>query len=122
MTKSVPFRLVALVGLRGSGKTTLGRALAARLGWAFADGDDLLAAHTGRDAAKFLTEAGEPAFRAAERAVLLPFVAGAAQTVLGTNDRNGVPPSAHQSPTTHALSTSSRSLKSSAFASASRRW
>ena len=84
MTKSVPFRLVALVGLRGSGKTSLGRALAARLGWAFADGDDLLAAHTGRDAAKFLTEAGEPAFRAAERAVLVPFVAGAAQTVLAT--------------------------------------
>ena len=33
-------RVVVLLGVAGSGKTTVGRALAARLGWAFEDADD----------------------------------------------------------------------------------
>ena len=33
--------VVLLMGVCGSGKTTLGRSLAARLGWAFLDADDL---------------------------------------------------------------------------------
>ncbi|MEO6954934.1 MAG: gluconokinase [Polyangia bacterium] len=33
------------MGVSGSGKTTVGRALAARLGWQFADGDDFHSAH-----------------------------------------------------------------------------
>ena len=33
--------VVVLMGVSGSGKTTVGRALAARLGWAFEDADDL---------------------------------------------------------------------------------
>jgi gluconokinase len=33
--------IVVIMGASGSGKTTVGQALAARLGWAFADGDDL---------------------------------------------------------------------------------
>jgi gluconokinase len=32
---------VAVCGVSGSGKTTVGQALAARLGWEFTDGDDL---------------------------------------------------------------------------------
>jgi gluconokinase len=32
--------IVVLMGVSGSGKTTVGRALAARLGWPFHDGDD----------------------------------------------------------------------------------
>ena len=35
-----PPRVVVLTGVAGAGKTTVGRALAARLGWAFADADD----------------------------------------------------------------------------------
>lgn len=33
--------IVVLMGVSGSGKTTVGRLLAARLGWPFIDGDDL---------------------------------------------------------------------------------
>jgi gluconokinase len=34
-------RIVVVIGVAGSGKTTVGRALAARLGWRFHDADDL---------------------------------------------------------------------------------
>jgi len=33
--------IVVVMGVAGSGKSTLGKALAARLGWAFQEGDDL---------------------------------------------------------------------------------
>ena len=35
-----PVHVVVLMGVSGSGKTTIGRALAQRLGWRFRDGDD----------------------------------------------------------------------------------
>ena len=34
-------RVIVVMGVAGAGKTTLGRALAAALGWRFVDGDDL---------------------------------------------------------------------------------
>ncbi len=37
---SAPVRVVVLMGVSGSGKTTIGRALAQRLGWRFRDADD----------------------------------------------------------------------------------
>lgn len=77
-------RLVALVGLRASGKTTLGRLLAERLGWTFVDGDDRLAAAVGKPVGAFLREAGEPAFRAAEAAVLQPILTAGRRLVLAT--------------------------------------
>lgn len=41
MSADRPVGTVILTGVAGSGKTTVGRALAARLGWAFCDADDL---------------------------------------------------------------------------------
>ena len=38
---SAPIRIVIVTGVAGSGKTTVGRALAGRLGWTFHDADDL---------------------------------------------------------------------------------
>ncbi len=35
-----PIRLLILMGVAGSGKTTIGRLLAERMGWAFQDADD----------------------------------------------------------------------------------
>ena len=41
LTLAPPPRRVIITGVTGSGKTTVGRALAARLGWTFHDADDL---------------------------------------------------------------------------------
>jgi shikimate kinase len=64
-----------LIGLRGSGKTTIGRLLADRSGVAwpggFLDLDDLTARHLGaRSVGEAWAKHGEPAFRRAESEVL----------------------------------------------------
>ena len=41
MTTTTSVRIVVITGVAGSGKTTVGRALADRLGWRFHDADDL---------------------------------------------------------------------------------
>ena len=64
-----PPRCIALVGPRGAGKSTLGRALAARLGWLALDTDDLIAARVGMSAGDYLVHAGEPEFRRIEAVV-----------------------------------------------------
>ncbi len=64
-------RMVALVGPRGAGKSTLGRALSARLGAALVDTDERIAAAVGAPAGEFLARAGEAEFRAVEERVCL---------------------------------------------------
>ena len=60
-----------LIGLRGSGKTTLGRLLAARRAVPFIDLDDRIVAGSGHASVSALFRAeGEPAFRAAEARAL----------------------------------------------------
>jgi shikimate kinase len=61
---------VVLVGLPGSGKSTVGAALAGHLGVAFVDVDDEIRAGTGVSAAEWLRTEGEAAFRAAEEQAL----------------------------------------------------
>ncbi len=61
---------VALVGLRGTGKTTVGRVVAARLGWRFADVDDVVEADAGMTVADIFRREGEAGFRARESAAL----------------------------------------------------
>ncbi len=59
--------VIVLMGLRGSGKSTLGRTLAERLGRRFVDLDDRTATALGCAApGDALRTHGEPAFRAAE--------------------------------------------------------
>jgi shikimate kinase len=65
---------VFLVGMMGSGKTTVGRCLAARERAAFCDLDERLERITGVTIAE-LFERGEPGFRALERAALRSLVA-----------------------------------------------
>jgi shikimate kinase len=63
-------RLILLIGPRGSGKTTVGRALAARLGWAFADADEHVEAAAGQTIAAIFAAEGEAGFRDREAAAL----------------------------------------------------
>lgn len=60
---------VALVGLRASGKTTIGRELARLAGRTVRDADDELAAEAGMPAAEVLRREGEAAFRVREAQV-----------------------------------------------------
>ena len=59
-------RHVVLVGLMGSGKTTVGRRLAARLDRPFVDADAALEAIADRSVAEIFAQDGEAAFRALE--------------------------------------------------------
>lgn len=49
--------------MMGSGKSTVGRLLAARLGWELVDTDDAIVARAGRPIADIFTQDGEQAFR-----------------------------------------------------------
>jgi len=62
--------LIFLIGFMGSGKTTLGRKLAARLGYPFMDLDHILEAQAGMTIAQYFSEFGEDAFRKLESEVL----------------------------------------------------
>lgn len=57
---------IVLIGMPGAGKTTAGQALAAKLGFAFADTDAEIERLSGRHPSSILTEDGEDAFRALE--------------------------------------------------------
>ncbi len=61
---------LALVGFMGAGKTTVGKALAAHLGWRFADLDQLIEAREGRTVPQIFEQDGEAGFRRLEREVL----------------------------------------------------
>lgn len=66
---------VALVGYRGTGKSTVGRLVADALGWAFVDADAELESRAGRSVREIFAEQGEPAFREMESAVLADLLA-----------------------------------------------
>lgn len=61
---------ILLVGMMGSGKTTVGRELARTTGWPFLDNDALLRELTGREPAAIDAVDGEAALHAAEIAAL----------------------------------------------------
>jgi shikimate kinase len=86
---------VLLIGMMATGKTTVGRAVAARTGWPYVDNDELVVRDTGLTARDLLARDGEPALRSAESAVLAtllempqPLVAGVpGGVVLDAGDR-----------------------------------
>ena len=69
-TIPVHHRTIALVGLMGVGKSTVGRRLARRLGLPFADGDIEIEAAAGMTVSDIFAQLGESEFRAGEARVL----------------------------------------------------
>jgi shikimate kinase len=66
---------LVLVGLMGSGKTTVGRIVAERLHRPFHDSDVMIEERTGKTVREIFADEGEEAFRAVETEVLLDALA-----------------------------------------------
>ena len=66
-THSAAPRRIVLTGFMGSGKSTVGPLLAARLGWKFLDVDEVIEAEAGTSISEIFARNGEPVFRAQER-------------------------------------------------------
>jgi len=61
---------LTLIGYRATGKTTLARLLAERLGWGWIDADVEIERVAGKTIARIFAEDGEPAFRDIEAGVI----------------------------------------------------
>jgi shikimate kinase / 3-dehydroquinate synthase len=59
---------ITLTGFMGSGKSSVARAVAAKLGWEAIDGDDVVEQREGGQAGALIDQHGEPAFRRMEAA------------------------------------------------------
>jgi shikimate kinase len=76
---------IVLVGLMGSGKTTVGKRIAQELGYDFTDSDDLVASTTGKSVRDIFSQDGEAVFRKYESdAIRLTLVDGNSPIVLAT--------------------------------------
>ena len=86
---------VILIGMMGSGKTTIGRLLTEATGWEYVDNDELVQRHHGATAREILAEHGRERMREAEATALAlglglppPVILGvAAGTVLDEGNR-----------------------------------
>lgn len=71
-----PVRTIALVGLMGAGKTTVGRRLARALHLPFVDADAEIVSAAGRSVQEIFDQHGECEFRRGERQVIARLLAG----------------------------------------------
>ncbi|MFP4516079.1 MAG: shikimate kinase AroL [Desulfovibrionales bacterium] len=70
-----------LIGLRGSGKTTLGKELAARLELPFGDTDEMVEKRAGKTVAQIVEHSGWEEFRRLEHEVLAGLCAGSPRVI-----------------------------------------
>lgn len=76
---------IVLVGLMGSGKTTVGKRIAQELGYSFVDSDDVVASATGKSVREIFAQDGEAAFRKHESdAIRSVLINGTTSVVLAT--------------------------------------
>ena len=75
---------IFLIGMMGSGKTTLGRQLAGQLGYTFVDLDAYIEQREGRSIADLFEREGQEQFRRKERQALEALVQEHGQAVIAT--------------------------------------
>jgi XRE family aerobic/anaerobic benzoate catabolism transcriptional regulator len=81
---SVPVERVALIGLRGAGKSTLGRLAGERLGWPFLELNKEIEAQTGLSIAEVFSLYGQEGYRRLELAALEQVLARKGAMMLAT--------------------------------------
>jgi shikimate kinase len=64
---------IILIGMMGTGKTTIGGALSEKTGWSWADTDQMIEERTEKSISSIFHEDGEPVFRRFETAILQEF-------------------------------------------------
>jgi XRE family aerobic/anaerobic benzoate catabolism transcriptional regulator len=79
-----PADRVALIGLRGAGKSTLGRIAAERLGWTFVELDREIERQIGLSVAEILALYGQEGFRRREQAMLRELIARPGAMIVAT--------------------------------------
>ncbi|CAL80388.1 Shikimate kinase [Bradyrhizobium sp. ORS 278] len=78
------FSGIALIGLRGAGKSTLGRMLAERIGWSFVELNKEIERQNGLSAAEIIALYGQEGFRRMEQTALVQLLARKEPIVLAT--------------------------------------
>jgi shikimate kinase len=76
--------LIFLIGMMGSGKTTLGKELAEKLGYTFLDLDAVIEQSENRTIAEIFATEGQERFREVERQTLQTIVANYKQAIVAT--------------------------------------
>ncbi len=80
----MPFAGIALIGLRGAGKSTLGRMLAKQIGWGFVELNKEIEQGNGLSVAEIIALYGQEGFRRMEQAALGKLLARKELIVLAT--------------------------------------
>jgi XRE family transcriptional regulator, aerobic/anaerobic benzoate catabolism transcriptional regulator len=82
--RRLSFAGIALIGLRGAGKSTLGKMLAKKIGWNFVELNKEIEAQNGLSIAEIIALYGQEGFRRMEQAALGQLLARKELTVLAT--------------------------------------
>jgi XRE family aerobic/anaerobic benzoate catabolism transcriptional regulator len=82
--RRAPFCGIALIGLRGAGKSTLGRILAKKIGWSFVELNKEIEQQNGLSVAEIIALYGQEGFRRMEQAALQQLLARKELMVLAT--------------------------------------
>jgi XRE family aerobic/anaerobic benzoate catabolism transcriptional regulator len=82
--RKMSFSGIALIGLRGAGKSTLGKMLAKKIGWSFVELNKEIEAQNGLSVAEIIALYGPEGFRRMEQAALTHLLARQELTVLAT--------------------------------------
>src|SRR5258707_7353911 len=85
--RQTSFAGIALIGLRGAGKSTLGKMLAQKIGWSFVELNKEIEAQNGLSVAEIIALYGQEGFRRMEQAALGQLLARQELMVLATGGR-----------------------------------